>query len=133
MKHPQIEAIIEARAGNRVALTFRNTTDRDAYLYRPNACEGGRIENNVFRIRDSTAQVRYTGIYVKRPAPRREDFAVLAGRASRTEEIDLAAAYALSSGVQYAVTYEAFHDNPDNPEELWIVTSNTATLKEGTQ
>ncbi len=123
MKHPQIEAVLEPRVGHRVALVLRNASDRVAWLYKPNACLGGHIENNVFRIHEGEKAVRYTGIYVKRPAPRPEDFIELPAHGSRIEEIDLAAAYALSAGTRYALRYEAFHDNPDDPKSLWEVAS----------
>ncbi len=130
MRHPQIEAVLEPRPGYRVALSFHNTTDREAWLYKPNACLGGHVENNVFRVREGDKRVRYTGIYAKRPAPRPEDFIALPAHGVRREEIDLASVYALSTGTRYTVKYEAFHDNPEDPSSLWEVASAEVIIGE---
>lgn len=125
MKHPQIQATIEPRGGHRFSVVFRNISDREAHLYRPNACEGGRIENNVFQVH-AGARIAYTGAYVKRPAPRAEDFIVLPARAIRVEEIDLSSAYAVPQRGRYTARYEAFHGSPTDPDALWEIESNAA-------
>lgn len=133
MKHPRIHAHIEPRGGFRVALVLRNPTDVEAHLYLPNACAGGRIENDVFRVRDGHKEAAYTGRYVKRPAPRPEDFASLPAHDTRTEEVDLATAYAVVPGTTYSVTYEAFHGSPTNPDDLWEVVSPPLAIAGGTK
>jgi hypothetical protein len=129
MNHPAIQATLAARGGSRVALTFTNATDHDAYLYRPNACEGGAVENNVFLVRSAQGtEARYTGLYVKRREPTREDFVTLPARQARTVEIDLATAYELPKGSTWSVTYEAFHNNPAKADDLWLVRSGAVTI-----
>jgi hypothetical protein len=128
VKHPQIEATLAARGGLHVALSFHNRSDHEAHLYRPNACVGGAVENNVFVVHLGAARIRYTGRYVKRGAPTSADFDVLPPRATRTVEVDLRSAYAVLPGATYAVRYEAFHDNPAIPASLWEVRSSVISV-----
>jgi hypothetical protein len=128
MKHPKLSAFIERRGAFRVVLSFRNDGAGEAYLYRPNACLEGRIDNDVFTVFQGTTRVAYTGRYVKRPAPRPHDFLAVPPRSASVVEVDLASAYGLVSGVACTVFYEAFHDNPLGTDDLWEVTSNTITL-----
>ena len=128
MKHPTITARLESRGAYRVALALQNHGDREAHLYRPNACQGGKVENDVFVLRDGAVVVPYTGRYAKRPAPRPQDFDAIPPRGTLMIEVDLASAYAIVPGASYTVLYEAFHDNPVDPEQLWLVTSNTVVL-----
>jgi peptidyl-Lys metalloendopeptidase len=128
MGHPQIQATIDTRGAFRMAIVFRNTSGRDAHLYRPNACEAGRIENNVFIVRAGNENVAYTGAYVKRPAPRPQDFVTLRPGEAREEIVDLASAYAVEPGSRYTVRYDAYHGSPGDPDALWGLQSNTVTI-----
>jgi hypothetical protein len=129
VKHPQIAARLEHIYGFLVRLNFANVSDREAWLYRYNACSGGKIENNVFVIKDGTMKVDYTGRYVKRPAPKPEDFDALAAHAQRAVDVDLVRAYKVAPGVAYTVAYEAYHDDPKDPAGVLLVTSPTCTVK----
>jgi hypothetical protein len=126
MKHPQIHATLEARGGHRFALIFRNTGDREAHLYLPNTCPGGRIENNVFQVQ-AEPPVRYTGAYVKRPAPTPQDFVAIPAGGTLAEEVDLASAYAVPQRGRYLAHYEAYHGSPTDPYALWEIQSNAAS------
>ncbi len=127
MKHPILSALLAPRGACRIALSLRNDGDRAAFLYRPNACLEGRIDNDVFVIFQGTTRVAYTGRYVKRPAPRPQDFVALAPGAVSLVEVDLAAP-TVSSPASYTCAYEAFHDNPAEADSLWEVTSNTVVV-----
>jgi hypothetical protein len=129
VKHPQITAKLEHIYGFLVRLTFTNVSDRQAWLYRYNACVGGQVENNVFIIKDGTTRVGYSGRYVKRPAPTPEDFDPLAGHATHVVDVDLVRAYKVAPSVAYTVMYEAYHDDPRVPGNLLLITSPTCVVK----
>lgn len=128
MRHPQIRAAVEAHGGTRITLVFQNPTPTDAFLYRPNACVNGCVENNVFVVHDSASPVAYVGPYAKRPAPRPEDYITMPPGSTRQEEVDLASAYAVLPGGRYVVRYEAFHVSPADPACLWEVSSDDVAV-----
>jgi hypothetical protein len=121
MNHPQITAKLDHVYGFVVRLTFTNISDKEAWLYPPNSCAGGKIGNNVFIINDGEAVVGYSGRMVKRRAPVAEDFDSLASHTSRSVDVDLLRAYKLVAGVAYSVHYHGFHNDPRQPGVLLVV------------
>jgi peptidyl-Lys metalloendopeptidase len=128
--HPSILATLDlqARGSALVArVTFANRSTEPALLYRFNVPRSERLENNVFRGTANGERLRYTGRYVKRRAPRREDFLQLGPNEVTSYEVDLRGFYAVPDRGDLVVRYEAFHSPPDTDGVL-LVQSNQVML-----
>jgi len=120
---------VEARGSALVArVTLANCSPEPALLYRFNVPRGERLENNVFQGTTNGDRLRYTGRYVKRRAPVREDFIALGPNEASIYEVDLRSFYAIPEHGQLAVRYEAFHTPPDI-DGVRLVQSNQVMLE----
>ena len=103
-------------SGRNVAakLTFRNAGSQDAFIERVNACDGGRIRNDIFEITTDGQRVPYIGRLAKRAAPGPEDFIKVAPGQSLSNTVQLDSVYQFPPGPgTYKVRYSALNPFPD--------------------
>lgn len=113
-------------------LVFRNHAAKPAFLYKPNICEDGNVDNNVFVIFADGRRVKYKGKYVKRPAPSPQDYLELRGQEEFQTTVPLGQYYALEpAGSTFHAHYEAMHGSPLDRAVLWEVKSNEAVFRRG--
>lgn len=119
-------AVRPAEGGGFTAdVVFASEGTDPAPLYLPMVFEGGRIESDVFVITVGDRKAKYTGVYAKRPAPRPDEFRMLAPGEEARYAVRLDEAYAIpdAPGRRHAV-YEAFTGDVTLFGRLWKLRSN---------
>lgn len=110
-----------------VSLKFVNNGKDAAPLYLPNLLVGSKIHNDVFTITADGRAVPYTGAYVKRSAPKRDDFLLLAAGTEVGYEASLSEVYAIPTG-RRKIMYRAFHGDVSLWGGIFELRSNEATF-----
>ena len=105
-------------------LKFKNSSNRDVFLEKYNACAEQRVENNVFEIRTNGQLLDYTGILAKRRRPIPQDYIVIRPGETFETEVDLMKAYGFPKELrEYVVVYSAVISYPDH-DGIWMLKSN---------
>jgi len=114
-------------------LEFKNSSNRDVFIEKYNACAEQRIENNVFEIQTHGQLLDYTGMLAKRRRPILQDYLVIRPGESFKTEVDLTKAYAFPKEFHdYVVVYSAVISYPDR-DGIWMLKSNPAGFVFGKQ
>jgi hypothetical protein len=103
-------------AGRSVAatLTFTNISKADVFIWKLNACDGGKIENDLFEIFKEDKQIPYVGKLAKRQPPGPADFVKLTPGAKVDSKVALETAYEFPPGPgNYRAKYSALNPYPD--------------------
>src|SRR5438552_18393786 len=104
-------------------LEFANSSRKDVFIEKYNACIEGEIENNVFQIRTGERVLDYTGMLAKRRRPLPEDYVRLAPGRMFAARADLTGAYECPRGApSYEARYCAVLSYPDR-ECSWSLAS----------
>lgn len=128
----QVNLEVQAQGRNVTAkLTFRNAGGQDAFIERVNACDGGRIRNDLFEITRDDQRVPYIGRLAKRAAPGPEDFIKVAPGHSLSNTVQLDSVYQFPPGPgTYTVRYSALNPYPDRDGFFELVSNEAVfTLK----
>ena len=129
----QVNLVVQVQGRSVTAtLTFRNASGQDAFIERVNACDGGRIRNDLFEITKDDQRVPYIGRLAKRAAPGPEDFIKLAPGQSLSNTVQLESVYAFPPGAgTYKIRYSAYNPFPDRDGFFELVSNEVVfTLKE---
>ena len=113
-------------------IMFINISPKDIYLEKINACLSGEIENDVFEISSEGKKIEYVGPLTKRLPPGPEDVVLLSKGDSITTSVNLCEAYEFKKrGIEYCVTYSAYHSSPvgATPLVLSKIVSNKAMFQ----
>ncbi len=94
------------------AVTFKNHSDKEVALISWQACAGGVIENDVFRIVGPKGNVPYIGVLKSRRPPTAADLIHVPAGQDWSVEVALDSAYALGAPGRYEATYDAYHQPP---------------------
>lgn len=111
--------ITSGEASIKASLAFTNQSDKVAHLYKVNACDGGVLENDLFRIRIGEDEVEYVGALAKLAEPGPEDFLTLKPGEVHRAEVDLRRYYDFGDRRgEFRVVYSAVNPAPEGGELL---------------
>lgn len=131
MDDMNVSVLLEMREvnGEHIAdVTFVNQGARVAPLYIPNSFISREVMNDVFRITIDGAPAPYKRPYIKRTAPKREDFWILSPSERVTQSVNVSDAYAIKASKARRIVYDAFHGDVDLWGGLWRLTSNEVSF-----
>jgi hypothetical protein len=89
------------------------------------ACEGGRVQNHVFDVRDGDTEIDYRGMMTKRAPPGPEGFHGIAAGQSVAVTVDIGAHYDLPASGQLRVRFD--HHNHFSKQSVQL-TSNEVVV-----
>lgn len=131
MDDMNVSVLLEMREvnGEHIAdVTFVNQGAHAAALYIPSSFVSGEVMNDVFRITIDGALVPYERPYVKRAAPKREDFWILGPSERVTQSVNVSDAYGIKSSKARRIVYDAFHGDVDLWGGLWRLISDEVSF-----
>jgi hypothetical protein len=125
-----VHLAVSAQLGQvRARLAFKNSSNRDVFIEKYNACAEQQIENNVFEIRTNGHLLDYTGMLAKRRRPIPQDYLIIRPGEMFETEVDLTKAYAFPKELrEYVVVYSAVISYPDR-DGVWMLKSNPVRFR----